>query len=50
MENMGGLEACTNAELIAIIPRLEERIAGLEKRNTKEPLRNNLDRFCELGR
>ena len=32
---MKGLEACTNAELIETILRLEERIVGLEKRNAE---------------
>jgi len=35
MADMTGLEACSNAELIAIILRLEERIARLEKRNAE---------------
>ena len=35
MAGMKALEACTNAELIAIILRLEERVAGLEKRNAE---------------
>ena len=35
MGKMTGLEACTNAELIAIMLRLEERVARLEERNTE---------------
>jgi len=32
MVNTTGFEACTNAELIAIILRLEEQVARLEQR------------------
>ncbi len=40
MGNMPGLDACTNAELIAVIRRLEERIAAMEKRNAELENRN----------